>query len=132
MVLGEFGCQMSGVVELRPDSLPALVLVLESILAHTSKMLECCVSHALKEPSDSKEALPRVDVWRSATAIPGAQCVMTYGVLLMLMWSADSWDSVMTQVMHSPSGIHTGGEERGDFPPFRKFPPPFESAQVLK
>ena len=31
------------------------------------------------------------------------------------------------------AGIHTGGEERGDFPPLSKIsPPPFESAQVLK
>ena len=45
---------------------------------------------------------PSVDVWRSATTMSGAQCVMTCGVLLMLMWSVDSWDSVMTQVMHFP------------------------------
>ena len=92
MVLGEYGYQMSGVVELRPDSLPALVLVLESILAHTLKMLECCVSPAPKDPSDFKEALPPLDVWRSATIIPGAQCVMTSGILLMLKWFVDNWD----------------------------------------
>ena len=44
------------------------------------------------ETSDSKEALPIVDVWRSVTMISGAQCVMTSGMLLMLEWSADSWD----------------------------------------
>jgi hypothetical protein len=39
---------------------------------------------APKEPSDFKEALPLVDVWRSATTTNGAQCVMTSGVLMML------------------------------------------------
>ena len=48
---------------------------------------------ALKEPSDSKEALPLKDVWRSATAMSGAQCVMISGGLLMLKLHADSWDS---------------------------------------
>ena len=42
----------------------------------------------LKMPSDCKEALPFKDVWRSATTISGAQCVMTYGMLLMLKWLA--------------------------------------------
>ena len=41
-----------------------------------------------------------MDVWRSATTTSGAQCVMTFGALLMPMWSADSWDSMKTQVMH--------------------------------
>ena len=39
---------------------------------------------ALKEPSDFKEAIPLVDVWRSATTMLGAQCVMTSGTLQML------------------------------------------------
>ena len=39
-----------------------------------------------------------MDVWRSATAMSGGQCVMTYGALLMPMWSADSWDSGKIQV----------------------------------
>ena len=47
-----------------------------------------------KETSDSKKALPLEGVWRSATTISGAQCVMTSGMLLMLKWSADSWDSL--------------------------------------
>ena len=47
---------------------------------------------APKEPSDLKEAMPLVDVWRSATMISGAQCVMTIGMLQMLKWSVDSWD----------------------------------------
>ena len=46
----------------------------------------------LKEPSDSKEALPLVDVWRSATTMSGALCVTTSGVPLMPWWPADSWD----------------------------------------
>ena len=36
--------------------------------------------------------MPLVDVWRSATTMSGAQCVMTSGVHLMLKWPADSWD----------------------------------------
>ena len=34
-------------------------------------------------------------VWSSATMVPGAQYVMTYGVLLKLRWSADSWDTLI-------------------------------------
>ena len=47
---------------------------------------------ALKEPSDFKEALQLVDVWRSATTISGAQCVMISGVLLMLELHVYNWD----------------------------------------
>jgi hypothetical protein len=50
------------------------------------------VVHAPKEPSDFKEVLPPVDVWRSATTTNGAQCVMTSGMLQMLKWLVDSWD----------------------------------------
>ena len=57
---------------------------------------------APKEPSDFKEAMPLVDVWRSVTAMSGGPCVMTYGVMLMPMWSADSWDSGKTQVNFQP------------------------------
>jgi hypothetical protein len=49
---------------------------------------------APKEPSDFKEALAVEDVWRSVTTMSGAQCVMMHGVLLMLKWPADSWDSL--------------------------------------
>jgi hypothetical protein len=52
-----------------------------------------------KEPSDFKEALLSVGVWRSATTMSGAQCVMTFGALLMPMWSAGSWDLLKTQVL---------------------------------
>jgi hypothetical protein len=54
------------------------------------------------EPSDLKEALPGVDVWRSATAISGAQCVMTSGVYKMPKWSAGSWDSLMLMLLSYP------------------------------
>ena len=47
-----------------------------------------------KEPSDSKEARPPKDVWRSATTMSGAQCVMTSGIIMMPEWPADSLDSV--------------------------------------
>ena len=38
-------------------------------------------------------AQTRLGVWRSATAISGALCVMTYGAAQMLKWSVYSWDS---------------------------------------
>jgi len=53
------------------------------------------LSLALKEPSDCKEAMPLKDVWRSVSEIFGAQCVMTPLPLLMLKWSAGSWDSLL-------------------------------------
>ena len=47
------------------------------------------------ETSDSEVGLQQVKVvWRFATIMPGAQCVMTSGELLMLMWPVDSWDSL--------------------------------------
>ena len=49
---------------------------------------------APRDLSDFKEALPQEDVWRSATTMSGAQCAMMPGVLLMLRWPADSWDSL--------------------------------------
>ena len=30
--------------------------------------------------------------WRCASMTSGGQCVMTYGIPLMLLWSASSWD----------------------------------------
>jgi hypothetical protein len=89
---------MLTVVELRPDSLTVLLMHWGAITVCILKMLESGVReqpHALKEPSDCKEALPPEDVWRSATIISGAQCVMMHGVLLMLKWPADSWDSLV-------------------------------------
>ena len=35
------------------------------------------------------------DVWRSAAVDDGVQFVTTFGVMLMLMWFADSWDIVI-------------------------------------
>ena len=58
----------------------------------TDSFLMTKVLHAPKEPSDCKEALPLRDVWRSATAMPGAQCAMTSGALLMPKLPAGSWD----------------------------------------
>ena len=58
-----------------------------------------------KGPSDFKEGLPLKDVWRSATTMSGALCVMTFGTALMLELLADSWDyraqvkSVDTSIM---------------------------------
>ena len=33
------------------------------------------------------------DVWKSARVEDGVLCVMTTGIILMPVWSADSWDS---------------------------------------
>jgi hypothetical protein len=52
----------------------------------------CVVQGAQLELSDCKEAPAPEGVWRSATTMSGAQCVMTSGVLLMLKWPADSLD----------------------------------------
>ena len=82
MVSARSGWMMWPVLGLRPDSLTVLTLVLEFTTASILKMLESHVTlHALKETSDYKEALPTVDVWRSATITSGAQCVMIRGVL---------------------------------------------------
>ena len=35
------------------------------------------------------------DVWRSAAVDDGVQFVTTFGVMLMLMWFAGSWDIVI-------------------------------------
>lgn len=40
-------------------------------------------------------------VWRCAVAMPGALCVMTFGMLLMLVWFADSLDSPDTVSVYS-------------------------------
>ena len=41
-------------------------------------------------------------MWKSAAADDGAPSVMTCGVMLMPMWSADSWD-IVTQVNNTCS-----------------------------
>lgn len=38
--------------------------------------------------------LPMRDEWKFVWTTHGAQCVMTFGELLMPMWSADSWVSL--------------------------------------
>ena len=35
------------------------------------------------------------DVWRCASTMSGAQCVMTCGMTEMHVWSADSWDCLL-------------------------------------
>ena len=86
MVLARSGWMMWPVLGLRLDSLTVIIMALGSTIVVTLKMLEShvkalLVAHALKETSDCKEALPTVDVWRSATITSGAQCVMIRGVL---------------------------------------------------
>ena len=102
MVLVESGCLMSDVLELRPASPAALMLVLVCTPVHMTKMLELVAPFVhFKEPSDFVEALFQtqvMDVWRSATTTSGAQCAITYGVLQMLLWSVDSWGSAIIQV----------------------------------
>ena len=94
MVLARSGWMMWPVLGLRPDSLTVIIMALESTTASIVKMLESHVElHALKETSDCKEALPTVDVWRSATITSGAQCVMIFLVPVKQWWCADSWDS---------------------------------------
>ena len=92
LALVRSGCLMSSAVELRPGSLTVLILVLEFIVVPTVKMLGRGVSLAPKEPSDFVEAMPLVDVWRSATTMTGAECVVMGGTTMMLKWHADSWD----------------------------------------
>ena len=46
-----------------------------------------------RAPSDFRVVTLHKAVWKSATATSGARCVMTSGVLPMLKWPADSWDS---------------------------------------
>ena len=37
---------------------------------------------------------PTRDAWRSVKTRPGALCVIMHGILLMLLWLADNWDSL--------------------------------------
>ena len=45
----------------------------------------------LKEPSDFKEAMGPVDVWRSAMTMSGAQCVMTHLAMKRPLLLAGNW-----------------------------------------
>ena len=73
---------------LSQDLLTVLLIHWVLTTVDTMKMLKWCVSevdpHALKVPSDFKQALVLWDVWRYVTTISGAQCVMTPGRHLML------------------------------------------------
>ena len=66
---------------------------------------------APKEPSDFKETMPLVDVWRSATTMSGRQCVMTYGTIWMLKLFVCSWDCLaqVGKSMRPCSGGSGGG-----------------------
>ena len=91
---------MFNVMGMRPDSLTALFQHLEPPTAHMLKMLESIVPLAPKEPSNFKEAMPLVDVWKSATTISGGQCVMTSGVEVMLWLLAGSLGSQLLEPQH--------------------------------
>ena len=97
MELVRSGWTTSGVWELRPDLLTVLLILWVTITVLTVKMLGFGVEKlsllVLKEPSDfNKVQLLLKAVLRSATTTSGGQCVMTYGILLMLKWFADNWD----------------------------------------
>ena len=48
------------------------------------------------------EVLPHMRVeWRCASTMPGGQCVMTFGAVLMLQWSAGNWDMPPLDVSNS-------------------------------
>jgi hypothetical protein len=72
----------SNAVEMRPDSLTVLLMHSDFIIVDMMKMLGlgALLPLALKEPSDCKMAGLK-DVWRSATTMPGAQCVSTPGMI---------------------------------------------------
>ena len=53
-----------------------------------------------KEQFGFREGTPLRDVWKSATTMSGAQCVMTPGVILMLWLPADSWDIQVAYYTH--------------------------------
>ena len=38
--------------------------------------------------------------WRCALTIPGEQCVMAFGVVMMLQWSADNLDILRVRAYH--------------------------------
>ena len=97
MGVDEPGWMRSDAQDLRAGLLTVLLILWELKTALTVKMLECGVLGlssplALKGPLDYKGALPLRDVWKSATAMSGAQCVMICGELRMHKLSAGSWD----------------------------------------
>ena len=83
LVLVRSGWIMSFVVELRPASLPVDPIHSEVTIVNMQMMLEypALALAVLKEPSDCKEALPLLDVWKSAITTSGVQCAMTSSAL---------------------------------------------------
>ena len=96
MALVRSGWLIFPVVEVRPDLSTARQIRWGHTTVGTVKMSVLAarelVPRAPKEPSDSKEAPQHRDVWRSATTISGARCVMTCGELQMLTWLVGSLD----------------------------------------
>lgn len=84
-------------MELSPNLLVAVTLLLGEILVHILKMWGYYVQILVtvrKEMSGFREAmLQPVDMWRSATRMCGVLCVITCGVLQMLKSSALNLDS---------------------------------------
>ena len=91
------GSTVPCVAALRPDSLTVpLQLKSEDLLtvSLTPRMPESDVRRlsAFKEMSGFKGAVILMDVLRSAITMPGGQCVIISGMILMLKSSADSWN----------------------------------------
>ena len=81
-------CMLLGMLTQLEISLYCFTLLNTSVLLFLKIIsIKNCV---FKELSDCKETQPLVDVWKSATTMSGAQCVMIYGDLLMLKWHADN------------------------------------------
>ena len=95
------GYLMSSVLELRQDLLTVIPIHWECTTVIIMKMLVWCVKCVHKEPFDFKEAIPLVDVWRSATTTSGAQSVMTSGVLKRLKLFAATLDMKQQVRLHS-------------------------------
>jgi hypothetical protein len=83
---GTFGWKVSGVVEMRPDSLTVLLDRWVHKLVCLVKLLEWIVTAVFQETSGCKEVQIPVGEWRYAIAGhgSGAQCVMTSGITWML------------------------------------------------
>ena len=96
MALVRYGWMILPVVEVRPDLSTARQIRWGHTTVGTVKMSVLAarepVPRAHKGPSDFKEAPQHRDVWRSATTMSGARCVMTFGELQMLEWLAGSSD----------------------------------------
>jgi len=90
-------------VGLKLDLWTALLIQLVYTIALTLKMLESPVRFAQLEISGLLEGQMFLRVeWKSVTTTSGAQCVMTHGKLLMLVWPVDSLDSLQQVQQPSP------------------------------